>query len=157
MLALANNLKVFDGSATVGAQIAVATNLPASGSFIDVSTGKWVHVLCRLGVVHASDLPTLEPRCSDAVGGTLDAIDASLVHSVAADDDEEWVTWSIEVESLPLDHHFMSVLVGGTVTNGSFAQVFFLLDENDKPVTQTTAVLPTTSKYVYGAGQVVTG
>ena len=155
--ALANNLKVVDGSATLGAQLAGATDLPASGSYVDVRGAKWVHILVKLGAVHASDAPTLEPKVADAANGTLDQISSGLAHTVANDDDQEWVIWSIEVESLAEGHYFIAVDVGGTVSNGSFAQVFFLLDLNEKPVTQTTAVLPTTSKYVYAGGQVVTG
>ena len=156
-LVLPNCFKLVDGSATLGAQLAAATDLPASGSYVDVRGAKWVHILCKLGVVHASDAPTLEPKVTTAANGTLAQISSSLAHTVANDDDQEWVTWSIEVESLAEGNFFIAVDVGGTVSNGSFAEVFFLLDMNEKPVTQTTAVLPTTSKYTYAGGQVITG
>lgn len=157
MRELSNNLKLARGNATLAAQLASGTDLPASGSYIDVSEATYVHIIAALGVVHASDEPTLEPKCSDAENGTLDTINASLAHTVAADDDEEFVVWTIETESLPLDHHFLSVDVGGTVSNGSFAMVFYLLDTQDKPVEQTSTILPTTSEYIYAGGQVVTG
>lgn len=154
---LANNLKFAEGSATLGAQLAAGTDLPANGSYIDVRGAKWVYILCKLGVVHASDAPVLEPKEAEAANGTLDRINASLAHTAANDDDHEWVTWSIEVESLSEDHYFVALDVTGGVTNGSFAEVFFLLDMNEKPVTQTTSVLPTTSMYAYAGGQVITG
>jgi hypothetical protein len=143
-------MKLAAGSATMGAQLAAATNIPASGSYVDVSGAIRVHILAHLGVVHASDAPTLEPKCSDAVGGTADQISSTLLHTVAADDDNEWVSWTIEVEKLPEDHHFLLVDVDGTVSNGSYADIFFLLELQDLPVTQTTAVLPTTSQYYWG-------
>lgn len=155
--ALANNLKFVDGSLTLGAQLATGTDLPASGAYIDVSGAKWVHILLKFGVINVADGPVVEPKVADAANGTLDVINALLQHTAANDDDQEWVVWSFEVESLPEDHHFLAVDVISGVTGGSFAQVFYLLDLNDKPVTQLAAVLPASSKYVYAGGQVVAG
>jgi hypothetical protein len=150
---LVKNWKFAAGSATMGAQVAAATNIPASGSYVNVSDAIRVHIVAHWGVVHASDIPTLEPKCSDAADGTADVIDADLLHTAAADDDNEFVVWTIEVESLPEDHYFLLVDVAGTVSNGSFADVFFLLEMQDRPVTQTTAVLPTASQYYFGGGK----
>lgn len=150
--------KVVDGNATLAQQLLAAVDMPANGSYIDVSSAKYVYILARLGVIHASDAVVLTPKCSDAVDGTLDSIldrdgDAWGAHTIAADDDEEWIAWALEVESLPLDHHFLSVDVSGTTANGSYGMIMFFLSEQDVPVTQTTAVLPTTSQYWLGGGQ----
>jgi hypothetical protein len=148
---------VANGNATLAQQLLAAVDMPASGSYIDVSPYKWVHIRCRLGVVHASDAPTLQPKCSDAAGGTADNItdrDATTwgLHTVDPADDEEWIEWYLEVESLPTDHHFLLVDVGGTTTNGSYGLVFFDLIATDMPVTQTTATLPAASQYWLGGG-----
>lgn len=153
---LSHNYKVAEGSATVGAQLAAGTDLPASGSYVDVSEAERVHILLKFGVIHGSDAPVLEPKCADAVGGTLDALDTSntLQHTAAADDDQEWVSWTIEVSSLPTDHHFLAVDVVSGATNGSYAQVFFLLEMKDCPTQQTSTVLPAASQYWFAGGQV---
>jgi hypothetical protein len=145
---LAHSMKFVDGSATLAAALDAATDVPASGSYVDVSGAVRTHILCKLGVIHGSDSPTLTPKCSDSASGTLDAIDSGLAHTPATDDDEEWVYWCIETSMLPTDHHFLAVDVGGTTSNGSYALIFFLLEMADLPVTQTTAVLPTASQYV---------
>jgi hypothetical protein len=134
----------------MGAQLATATNIPASGAFVDVSGYERVHILVHLGTVHASDEPTLEPKCAEAINGTLDRIDASLVATVAANDDNEWLCWTIETRKLPTDHHFLGILVGGTVSNGSYADVIYLLEgASSLPVTQTAAILPSASQFVW--------
>ncbi|MBU0494097.1 MAG: hypothetical protein KKB13_19795 [Chloroflexi bacterium] len=146
---LAHSFKIAEGSATCGAQLDAAVDLPASGSYIDVSGYERVHILAKFGTIHGSDAPVLEPKCSDAADGTLDQIDSDLAHTAAADDDQEWVAWTIEVAKLPEDHHFLAVDVTGGATNGSYAEVFFLLEGLSLPVTQTTAVLPSASQYEY--------
>ena len=146
-----NSFKVAKGSATLAQAIAAATDLPASGSYVNVAGYERVHIIAALGVIHGSDAPTLEPKCSDAVDGTADSIDeTNLKHTVDVADDEEFVTWTIEVAKLPVNHHFLLIDVGGTTTNGSYGFIFFLLEGLDLPVTQTTAVLPTASQYAYG-------
>jgi len=146
-----NSFKIAKGSATLAQAIAAATDLPASGSYVNVAGYERVHIIAALGVLHTSDSPTLEPKCSDAVGGTADSIDATnLLHTPDVDgDDEEFVTWTIEVAKLPVDHHFLLVDIAGTTTNGSYGFIFFLLEGLDLPVTQTTAVLPTASQYAH--------
>jgi hypothetical protein len=146
----ANRFKIVNGSATLGAQLATATKLPASGSFVDVSGCERVHILARLGTVHTSDAPVLEPKCANAANGTPAAIDtAALSHTAANDDDTEWVTWTIEVRKLPAGYHYLLVDVTGGVTNGSYANVVFLLEERPFPVTQIAAVLPVASQHTY--------
>ncbi len=146
----AHSYKLAKGSATMGAAILAATDVPASGSYVDVSGYERVHILCHLGAINASDSPTLEPKCADAVDGTADVIVAdSLKHTPAVDDDNEWVVWTIEVKKLPLDHHFLTMDIGGTTSNGSYADIIYLLEGLDTPVTQTTAILPSASQYIY--------
>jgi len=150
---LANNMKFVAGTIANDDALAAGTDIPASGSYIDISDAIRVHIILRWGTIHASDTPVVAPKVSDSASGTLDAIDSDLSHTAAADDDNEFVVWTIETESLATDHHFLALDVVSGVTNGTDADVFFLLELNDLPVTQTTAVLPTTSQYWYAGGQ----
>lgn len=157
----AHGLKVYPGNATLAQQLLAAVNHPASGGYIDVSEAKYVHIVCQLGVMHASDAVTFQPKCSDAVDGTLDDIvdrdDTTWgLHTAAVTDDEEFITWTFEVDNLPEDHHFVAVDIGGTTSNGSYGVINFYLDDADLPVTQTTAVLPTASQYWLGGGNAET-
>lgn len=118
---------------------------PASASYIDVSGYEFVHIIAHLGTLHTSDTPVLTPKCSDSASGTLDVIDAALAHTPDPDaDDGDDVIWSIEVRKLPLDHHFLALATGGTLTNGSYIDVTFLLEGGVQPVSQ-----PTTAPTVY--------
>lgn len=148
---LAKNVKVVKGSAKPETAMSGVAAYPASGSFVDVSGFEYVHILAHLGTLHTSDTPVLTPKCSDAVGGTLDVIDSSLAHTPDPDgDDGEWVVWTIQVDTLPVDHHFLALATSGTLTNGSYIDVVFLLaGAREMPVTQTTAVLPSASQYVW--------
>lgn len=144
---LANDLKFHKMSTTTNDQLAGGTDLPASGSFIDVSPYERFHIVVRLGVIHASDAPTLEPKEADSVSGTLDQISSTLTHTVDPADDQEFVIWTIETRKLSEDHHFIALDVGGTVSNGSYVDAFLLGEAESKPVTQTTTVLPSASQY----------
>lgn len=152
-----HNRYVADGNATLAQQLLAAVDHPASGSYFDASPYKWVQIRARLGVIHASDAVVLTPKCSDANNGTLDDIDdragtAWGAHTIAADDDEEWIEWFLEVESLKEDHFFIAIDVSGTTANGSYGLIFIDGIAMDMPVTQTTAVLPAASQYWLGGG-----
>jgi hypothetical protein len=153
---LSHSMKFDLWSATADAQLAAGTDLPASGSYLDVSPFERVHIICIFGVIHASDAPVLEPKCADAANGTLDALDTSstLAHTAAADDDNEAVMWTIEVSSLPTDHHFLAVDVTGGATNGSYATVIALCESKECPVEQDDAHVPAASQYYFAGGQV---
>lgn len=144
-----NDNKIHKMTTTTNDQLAGGTDLPASSSFIDVSPYERFHILGRNGVVHASDEPTLEPKVADAVGGTLDQIDSSLIHTVDPGDDQELFGWTIEVRKLAVDHHFIALDVAGTVSNGSFADIILIGEVESKPATQITSVLPAASWYTY--------
>lgn len=146
---LSNNMKLALGSGKPETAMSGVSAYPASGSYIDVTGYEYVHILAHLGTLHTSDSPTLTPKCADTASGTLHSVDSSLVHTPDVDgDDGEWVTWTIKVDTLPVDHHFVTLATGGTLTNGSYIDVLFLLDgARSVPVTQTTAVLPTASQY----------
>jgi hypothetical protein len=80
---------------------------------------------------------------AEAINGTLDTIDSTLALTPAPDTDDGYCfAWTIEVQKLPTDHHFLSVVVSGTVSNGSYADILFLLEGTEVPVTQTSTVLP---------------
>jgi hypothetical protein len=123
-----------------------AADYPASGSYIDVTGYQWVNIPIHLGAINASDVPVFEVKCSDATNGTADSIDTTYCqHTCAHDDDDEMITFAIEVAKLPADHHFLTVTVSG-VTNGTYGDILFLLGPaRHQPVTQTTALLPTAS------------
>jgi hypothetical protein len=136
-LSLSERMKLVLGSAKPETAMSGVAAYPASGSYIDVSGYEVAHIIAHMGTLHASDTPTLEPKCSDANNGTLDRIDATLVHTCdVTNDDGKTLMWSIEVRKLPLDHHFLSLATGGTLTNGSYIDVLFLLENGGQPVTQ---------------------
>ena len=97
-LSFAERLKVVLGSGKPETAMSGVAAYPASGSFVDVSGFEVAHIVAHLGALHASDTPTLTPKCSDAANGTLDVIDASLAHTCnVTDDDGKVLIWSIEV------------------------------------------------------------
>lgn len=148
---LAHNLKLVEGTTTNNDQLAAGTDLPASGSFIDLTGVIRAHILLRFGTIHDSDAPVVEPKVATAADGALTEISSTLQHTAAADDDGECVAWTIEVEKLAEGYRYLALDVEGGVTNGSFADVLFLLELMDLPVTQVTTVLPAASQY-YWAG-----
>lgn len=135
---LANNMLVMRGPTNCETALSGVAALPASGSFIDVSGYEYVHVIVHLGTIHGSDTPVFTLKCSDAANGTLDVIDSSLAITPAVNDDGEFLHWTLKVDTLPADHRFVALAVSGTLTNGSYADVIFLLDgARHAPVTQT--------------------
>lgn len=143
---LANNFKVVEGNNLVDTAL-TATNFPGSGSFVDIRGIERFHVLIHMGTIHASDVPVFEIKEAESVSGTPDVIDATNAkHTAAADDDGEFVSFTIETAKLSDDHDWVTCVVSG-VANGSFANIEFLLEAVQRPVTQTTAVLPTASQH----------
>lgn len=142
----AHTYKIVEGQDKPETQLAAA-NYPLSGYYVDVSGCERFHVVIHLGAIHGSDAPSFKIKQADAVDGTLDTIDATYAeHTCAADDDGEWVLFTIEVDKLATDHHFVSCVVAG-VTNGSYADIFYLLPLLSLPVTQATAVCPSASQH----------
>ena len=139
---LSERMKVALGSAKPETAMSGVAAYPASGSYVDVSGYEYVHIIAHLGTLHASDTPTLEPKCSDSASGTLDSIDATnLKHTCdVTNDDGDVLMWSIEVRKLPVDHHFLALATGGTLTNGSYIDVLFLLENGYQPVVQPSTV-----------------
>jgi hypothetical protein len=120
-----------------------AANYPVSGSYVDVSGYERVHIFIHTGTIHNSDTPVYTPKCAEAINGTLDVIDSSLALTPApAADDGYCFCWTIEVGNLPVDHHFLSLVMSGTLSNGSYGDVLFFLEGREVPVTQTSTVLP---------------
>jgi len=126
-----------------------AGDYPASGSYIDVSKTERFHCLVHFGAIDASDVPVVEIQQTTAADGTLSSINTTnLQHTAAADDDDEWVTFTVETKKLTEDNFYVSAVVSA-VTNGTYADIFFLLPELDLPVTQVTAVLPAASQHEF--------
>lgn len=147
-LIFAHAFKIVKGQDLVETALA-ATDYPASGSYIDVSKTERFHVLAHFGTIHASDVPVIEIKQTTAADGTLTTISTTYAkHTAAADDDGEFVTFTIETKKLTEDNFYVSAVVSG-VTNGSYADIVFLLPEHDLPVTQTSAVLPAASQHEF--------
>ena len=119
-------------------------------TYIDVSAYEWVNVIIHMGAIHDSDTPKFDVKECDGTTGTLDVIDATnCSHTCAADDDDEMVTFYLETANLSDDHHFIST-VCTLSTNGSYASIVYVLGgARHKPVTQTTALLPTASQHIF--------
>ena len=141
------NVKIMAGQTSPEDALS-AGSYPASGSFVDVSGYEWVNVVVHMGAIHASDTPGLEIKCSDSASGTEDVIDATnCVKEVGASDDDQVVLFTIKVEALPTDHHFLSCVVAD-VTNGSYGDIlFFLCGPRKAPITQDTTLLPSDNQF----------
>lgn len=138
------------GNANCETALSGVAALPASGSYINVRGYTAVHIIVHLGTLHTSDSPVFTPKCADANNGTLDVIDSSLAKTVGVDtDDGQCLYWYIETATLPVDHHFITLATSGTLTNGSYADVIYLLEAQSVPVTQTSTVLPTDNDFVW--------
>lgn len=143
---LFHNLKLEELNANADTALTDA-DYPASGSYIDVSAFESFTVIIRLGTI--ADALTFKPQVADAVDGTPADISTDLNHTIAADDDGEWIMWHIETRKLDTDSHFFTVDVSGN-SGSNYADMFLLGNQySSKPVTQTTGLLPTTSQYVY--------
>jgi len=147
---LAHSLEFFSGHTATGAHQLhdVLVNneyYPASGSFVDVSGKERVHILVLLGEL--ADAITFEIYESDAVGGTEDQISATYCkHTCAADDDNEFVAFTIEVAKLSTDHHFLTCKVG-SVNGSNYAAIFFLPEGLQLPT--SSDALPAASQHEY--------
>jgi len=143
----ANKYKVVKGSTAHDTALADG-NFPASGSYIDVSGCERFHVIISLGSLDSTITFTIKE--TDSITGTLDVIDATYcTHTIAADDDEEFVVFTIEVDKLSTDHHFVSCVVADAAGSNDYAEIFFLLPLTTQPVTQATAVLPAASQHAF--------
>ena len=149
-MVLAEKFKVVRGKANCETALSGVAAVPASGSYVDVSGYDVAHIIVHLGTLHTSDTPVFTPKCADSVSGTLDVIDATLAKTPDPDaDDGQLLTWSIQVAKLPLDHHFLAVAQTGTLTNGSYADVLFLLEGGNEPVSQSTTYLPSDNQFTW--------
>lgn len=142
----AHVFKIAKGQALVETALTNA-NFPVSGSYIDVSKCERFHVLVSLGTL--ADAVVFEIKQADSTTGTLDVISATYAkHTCADTDDGEFVLFTIEVDKLAVDHHFVSCVVSGN-SGANYAEIFFLLPETTLPVTQATAVCPAASQHEF--------
>ncbi len=143
----ANKYKIVKGSTEHDTALSDG-NFPTSGSYIDVSKCERFHVVVSLGSLDS--VITFTIKEADSLTGILDTIDATYAaHTIAADDDGEFVVFTIEVDKLSVDHHFVSCVVSGSAGSNDYAEIFFLLPETTQPVTQDTDVLPAASRYAF--------
>lgn len=133
----ADDYRLVAGAADFEAGMSGLTSYPASGSFVNTAGVDLVHVIAHLGTLNAADSPVLELKCSDANNGTLDQLDSSLAHTCnVTSDDGKFITWTVETKKLPADHPYLAVALSGTLTNGSYVDVIFILGDRSLPVTQ---------------------
>jgi hypothetical protein len=148
---LSNKLKYLYSSA-IGTAMSGVAAYPASGSYVDVSDYVRVHVIATFGVIHTTDTPVVTVRCAEAVAGTPDVLDAALAYTPAPDSDDGLAAmWTIEVASLPTDHHFLLVATSGTLTNGTYIHVQMFGEPKDQPLAQSSTVVD--FEYNYAGGQ----
>jgi hypothetical protein len=137
-------------SSAIGTNLAIGS--PASGYYVDVSDYVRVHILATFGVIHDSDTPAVEPRCADSVSGTPDQLSASLVYTPNVTTGEGLAAmWTIEVASLPTDHHFILLYAAGTLSNGTKCHVQIFGEPKVKPPTQDATI--NYFQYGYAGGQ----
>jgi len=148
---LSNRLKYLYSS-LIGTAMSGVSAYPASGSYVNVADFVRVHVILTFGVIHNSDTPVVTVKCAEAVNGTEDVLDAALAYTPnPAADDGLAAMWTIEVASLPTDHHFLLVATSGTLTNGSYVHVQMFGEVKDQPPTQAATVVD--FEYNYAGGQ----
>ena len=143
------NIKVMPGQASPEDALSAGA-LPASGSYVDVSGYEAVDVVIHCGAINDLDAPSFEIKCADAVDGTLDTLDeTNCKKTMLGTDDDQIVLMHVETATLPEDHHFLAVVVGGTVANGSYADiVFFLHGARHLPVSQDSTLCPSDNQLI---------
>jgi len=147
----ANQYKIVPGKAAPESQIS-AGNYPASGSYVDVSGCERFHVLIHLGAVHNSDAPTFEVKQAAAADGTLKAIsEADCKWTGAGTSDNNLVMITIETDKLDINngYKYVTVVAAGTLTNGTYGDIIFLLPLTSEPVTQNTTICPAANQLAY--------
>lgn len=146
----ANKYKVVPGQVSPEDILVDAACYPASGSFVDVSGCERFHVLVHFGAIDAGTTPTLEIKCSDAVNGTVDEIDADYCKWTGTNaSDDDVVIFTIETRKLPADHHYVTLEVNGTIANNNYADILFLLPLTSEPVTQNSTICPSANQLTY--------
>ena len=146
--AISNTKKLVVGKSLTEGCLEV-TQYPASGSYIDVSGYRTVDIIIHLGTV-AADV-AFEVKQTDAADGELVTISETYcLHTIDnTTDDGQLITFHLETDQLTEDSHFITVDVSAATT-GDFADILFLLGgARHLPVTQTTALLPAASQYIF--------
>jgi hypothetical protein len=148
---LSNRLKYLYSSA-IGTAMSGVAAYPASASYVNVADYVRVHVIATFGVIHNCDTPVVTVKCAEAANGTLDVLSSDLAYTPdPAADDGLAAMWTIEVASLPTDHHFLAVATSGTLTNGTYIHVQMFGEVKDQPPAQLASVVD--FEYNYAGGQ----
>lgn len=152
-LILSDDFKFYPLTTSTTQALDVAVDLPANGSYIYIGDCEKYHHILRWGVINGGDTPVIEAKQAASAGGSPAVLSqASLRHTAANDDDNEFVTWTIETRKHTKGSDFALLDVIGGVTNSTLADAFLIKCENALPVTQTTSVLPTASQHRYTGG-----
>jgi len=147
----ANKYKVVPGKAAPESQI-TAGNYPASGSYVDISGCERFHVLIHLGTVHNNDAPTFEVKQATAPNGTLKTIsETHCKWTGTGASDNNLVLLTIETDKLDINngYRYVTVVAGGTLTNGTYADILYLLPLTSEPVTQLTTICPAANQLAF--------
>ena len=147
-MVLPHAMKFVKGT-TSGTFVLANTDYPSSGSYPDVGDCERFFVVAHLGTVHGSDTVVLTVQQATAAGGTLTGVSSTYAaKTVTAAHNNMFVVFTVETKKLTEDYHYVAVNVAGA-TNGSYADIYFLLPLNEIPVTQTTTVLPAANQLEY--------
>lgn len=137
-------MRVFDDNVYVqkvndfNTAIADATYYPASGSFIDVSEYERFVFLILVGTLDTAITFTVRQDTAATATAGVKAVTGAAV-TIAADDDNQWV--SIEVETARLDiangFHYVSLYGTDAAGGNDYAAIVFLgIRPRHLPVTQ---------------------
>ena len=141
-----NKFKVVAGQTSPEDALA-AGKYPASASFVDIRGYDRVHLLIHLGAIAGSDAPVFTVQSADAANGTPADVDTTNLRFTGTDaDDDEFVTMTLDTAVLTDTHGWLTCDVSGTLV-GSYADIVWLLEGRDKPVTQP-ATLPAANQLV---------
>lgn len=139
-----NKFRVAAGQASPEDALSAAS-FPASGSFIDTEGTERVHCVIHTGAIQAADAPVFTLQGASAANGTLSDVDATNAKITLADtNDDEFVFMTVETAALGSSQRYITCTVSGTLV-GSYADIFFLLEDNELPVTQASALVPSGS------------
>lgn len=119
-----------------------AGKYPASASFIDVGGTERFHVLVHVGALDTAT--TITVQSANAANGTpTDVSGTEFV--IAATDDDQVVAITVETAAILAngsDHRYVTLDVAGATGSNDFADILFLLEGKEGPVTQNSTLMP---------------
>lgn len=138
---LGHQFRIVAGQASPEDALA-AGKYPASGSFIDLSGVERVHVLVHVGALDTAT--TITVQSANAVDGTPADVDGTEF-VIAATDDDQVVAITVETAAILAngsDHRYVTLDVAGATGDNDYADILFLLEGEELPVTQDATLMP---------------